>query len=247
MIILGLDFETSGMEPELHSITEVGAVLWSTELHAPLKSIGYLVNPINPVWDEACQNITGITPQLCEQQGYTSENGLKQLLRWYNQAEAVCAHNGNRFDKFFLNKWCKKHDLEIEDKVWIDTMTDLKMPRKAAKKLTYMAAEHGFLNPFPHRALFDVMTMLVILDRYPLDEVMRMARSPMLTIEAIVSYENRELAKTGGFYWKSEGKKWLKDIKECELEEEQQEALKLGFTAQPFPLVKPFTPNREQQ
>jgi DNA polymerase-3 subunit epsilon len=237
--ILGLDFECSGMDPENCAVTEVGAVLWDTTLHAPTRAIGYLVNPGTTVWDSVCEQITGITPQLCEEEGYSSENGLKQLLRWYNLAEAICAHNGNRFDKFFFKKWCQRHDLEVEDKLWIDTMTDLPLPPKNSRKLTYMAAEHGFLNPFPHRAMFDVMTMLKIMDCYPLEEVLKLANSPMILLEALVSYENRGLAKTGGYYWKGERKQWLKDIKECALDEERDKAAELGFKTRVIPAEAP--------
>lgn len=230
MLILGLDFETTGMEPEIHSVTEVGAVLWETEIHSPVRAQGYLVNPgEGAVWDPACLNMNGINPRTCEKFGYPSEKGLKQLLMWYNQADVLCAHNGNHFDKKFLKKWCERHDFEVDEKLWIDTMLDLPFPPKTARRLTYMAAEHGFLNPFPHRALFDVMTMLKILDQYPIDQVIKLAQSPLVLIEAVVSYEAKDLAKAAGYYWKGEKKQWLKDVKQCHMQEEFDKATAMGF------------------
>ena len=40
-------------------------------------------------------------------------------------------------------------------------MTDVPYPETiATRKLTYLAADHGIVNPFAHRALFDVITMM---------------------------------------------------------------------------------------
>jgi DNA polymerase III alpha subunit (gram-positive type) len=248
MKILGIDLETTGLDTNTCAITEVGMVLWDTDLRTPVKLISYLVQvPKEVIWSEQVLKSSVITPELCSREGYPEEKAVRQFLAWYEQVDTICTHNGTRFDLPVLTSWTKKLGYDLEKKTHIDTLIDLRIPSHQSKKLSYMALDHGIVNNFAHRAVFDVMTMLRVLDLHPLEDVLRMARSPMLTIEAIVSYENRELAKTGGFYWKSENKKWLKDIKECELEEEQQEAIKLGFTAQPFPLIRPFTPKKESE
>lgn len=233
MLLLGLDFESSGIDPEVHSVTEVGAVLWDTDLHAPTRSIGYLVDPgPDTSWQEDCAKLTGLTADLCAKSGYPSEKGLKQLLLWYNMVDAVIAHNGNHFDRRLFDRWCAKHDWEVDKKLWIDTMTDLPLPPKASRKLVHMAAEHGFLNPFPHRALFDVMTMLKVFDQYPLEDVLRLAKSPARILVALVSREENAKAKSLGYYWKPDPiKQWRKDIKLCNTDEEIAKAKEVGFEA----------------
>jgi DNA polymerase-3 subunit epsilon len=232
MLILGIDFETTGLDPFVHSVTEIGMVLWETEIHAPIKVFGYLVDPgEQAVWDPEVLAITGITPKVCKKYGYPYERALKQVLSWYQGADMACAHNGTRFDRPFFNAWCKKFGYDPEpDKLWLDTNTDIELPfpNKMSRKLTYMAADHAFLNPFPHRAVFDVMTMLKVLDQYDLERVIFLAKQPTITVQAIVSFDNRDLAKARGYRADyDENKKfraWLMNIKECFLEKEKSEA-----------------------
>lgn len=243
MLILGMDFETNGLSPEKNAVTEVGMVLWETELRAPVKIMGYLVDPwIGSEWDPVTVQINGITPELCAKYGYPDERALKQLLLWYQLADMACAHNGSRFDRPFFETWCVRYGYESQPtKLWIDTNTDIELGEleyRKSRKLTYMAADHQFLNPFPHRAVFDVMTMFKVLAEYDLERVIFLAKQPNILIEALVSYDDRELAKARGYRWSEDprkpgGKKiWAQTIKECFLEKESTEA---GF---PVVIVK---------
>src|SRR5208282_1970744 len=235
MLILGKDYETTGLDPDVHSVTEVGMVLWDTDLRAPIKIMGFLVDPgPNAVWDPVVLQINpSITPELCAKYGYQSERALKQILSWYQPADVACAHNGTRFDRLFFNAWCQRHGYDPEpNKLWIDTNTDIELPfpEKMSRKLSYMAADHSFLNPFPHRAVFDVMTMFRILDQYDLDRVLYLAKQPNVNLQALVSYDDKDLAKARGYRWQEDpsnpgGKKiWMQTIKECFLEEEKTNA-----------------------
>lgn len=243
MLIIGGDFETSGLSVEKNAITEVGMVLWDTDLRAPVKVMGYLVNPwAGCEWDPITSQINGITPELCAKYGYEDERALKQFLLWYQMADMACAHNGRRFDRLFFNAWCARYGYDCQpDKIWIDTNTDIELgelEHKKSRKLTYMAADRQFLNPFPHRAVFDVMTMLKVLDGYDLERVIYLAKQPDMMVQALVSYEDRELAKARGYRWQEDprnpgGKNiWAQTIKECYLEKESTEA---GF---PIKIVK---------
>jgi DNA polymerase-3 subunit epsilon len=228
MLILGKDYETTGLEPEKHSITEVGMVLWDTDLHAPIKVMGFLVDPgPNAVWDPVTLKITGLTPELCAKFGYPDERALKQVIAWHENAEVICAHNGTRFDRPFFEAWCRRLGFYVNPKLWIDTNTDIELGEldfKKSRKLTYMAADHQFLNPFPHRAVFDVMTMLKVLDNYDLERVLFLAKQPVVDVIANVSYDDRELAKARGYRWYPEQKLWVMTMKECFVEKEQAEA-----------------------
>jgi len=234
MIILGKDYETTGLDPKVSSVTEVGMILWDTDTSSPIKVLGFLVDPgPEAVWDPLAIKKTLITPQLCSKYGYQNERALKQVLSWYQDADVICAHNGNRFDKPLFLAWCSKFGFTPPDKSWIDTNTDIELDElehSKSRKLPYMAADHGFLNPFPHRAVFDVMTMLRILSGYDLERVLFLARQPNIQIQAIVSYEDKDLAKARGYRWEPDprnpnGKNiWTQSIKECFLEKERKEA-----------------------
>jgi DNA polymerase-3 subunit epsilon len=115
--------------------------------------------------------------------------------------------------------------------MWIDTRLDV--PKPMIGKLIAIAAEHGFLNPFPHQALSDVLTMLRILDEYDFEAVLARARIPNIMVEFVGPFESKDHAKECGFYWngfsnQSNGgrptKQWLKTIKECDFAREDQAA-----------------------
>lgn len=230
MKILGCDVETTGLKPETHSITEVGMVLWDSNLRMPTKEMGYIVNPSpDAVWDPEVFNINKLTPEICAKYGYEYGRAAKQFFLWYQEADAVCAHNATKFERLFLKVWADKYGYDFQpDKLWIDTSTDIDFPSNMSHRLTYLAADHNFLNPFPHVALADVLTMLVILDQYPLDETIRLAKSPSVSVKAVVSYEDRELAKARGYRAeyndRSEFMYWKLVIKECFLDRERAEA-----------------------
>lgn len=231
MVLLGLDFETTGLKIGVVSIVEVGMVLWDTDLHAPIKVAGFLVDPgLKATWEPGVEKISGITPEMCSKYGMEEEKAVRQLLFWYQNADAAVAHNGLEFDRPMLQWWAEKYKLDWQpSKLWIDTKCDLEIPARNSTRLTYMAADHNFLNPFPHRAVFDVMTMMKILDQYDIKDVVEVSKSPTVVVQALVDFDNREKAKTRGFHWKSEEKVWTMVVKECRLERERELAKAAGF------------------
>ncbi len=235
MVVLGLDFETSGRDPLIHSVTEVGAVMWDTDTQAPVRLMSYLVYTPDAVWEDGASECSGVTQDLCEAYGKDSESVLKMLISWYAQVDAVCAHNGNEFDRLFWNAWCDRlgyGDCKDENKVWIDTTTDIDLPPGWSKKLTYLATHYGILNPFPHRAVFDVLTMLLVLGNHDINRVMELAKSPTVLVQALVPFERKDEAKARGYWWEAENKRWVKRMKAVQVEPEGLEA---GF---PVKIVK---------
>src|SRR5690349_19859099 len=109
--------------------------------------------------------LTGITDEMLKKRGVYPGKALDQLTRLMNEADYVVAHNGANFDKPIYRMECQRHSITASGKPWIDSRTDVPYPSKIkARKLTHLAAEHGFANPFQHRALFDCLTMLKILE-----------------------------------------------------------------------------------
>ena len=225
MLLLGTDFETTGLEMDRHAIVEVGMIMWDTKRQTPTKLMGYFVNPGPGVeWDPEATAKTGITQELVEEQGYESLRGLKQFLAWYEQADYICAHNGAVFDRRMLNAWIKRCGLDYEAKKhWIDTNHDLESYGKS-RHLPYMAADHGFLNPFPHRAVFDVMTMFKIAVDYDWEKTLAVSLSPTNIYMADIPFERgpktplKDAAKEFGFRARYENDKfvrWELNAKEC--------------------------------
>jgi len=137
----------------------------------------------------------------------------------------ICGHNIKAFDIPLLQSNMERSGIHDSWKFFkglapIDTMTDLPM-EYPTKKLSYLSAELGFLNPFAHRALFDVLTCIKILQKFDLEEVLVLSKSPEIEIKAMVSYEKKDLASKRGFRWDGVRKIWSKKIKTIHLSREQ--------------------------
>lgn len=223
MKLLGLDFETTGLDPEKDNVIEVGAVIWDTEIHQPLVIDNFFVNWGVPITEEVTK-LNGVHDSYVEEYGLYQGAALDRLLRLMARVEAIVAHNGEVFDKPFYKDWYKRlcPGLEPREQLWIDTKNDLDYPEDlTTRKLTYLAAEHGFLNPFAHRAVFDVLTMMILLDKYNLESVLYSANQPTIMIQALVSFDDRQLAKDASFYWDPKKKMWLRSMKSHKYEPEK--------------------------
>lgn len=226
MKLYGLDFETTGLDTDNDVVTEVGSVLWDTERRAPLIIDNFFVYHEEPQLSKELEGKTGITQQDLNDFGLPSDQAFHRMMDVMCQAEAVVAHNGEIFDRLIHTSWAKRilgEESSIANRMlWIDTTLDIDYPEDmGTRKLPYLAAEHGFLNPFSHRAVFDVLTMLRILDKYPLEDIIYSAEQPIVIIEAIVSYNDRQMAKDLRFYWDPKKKAWLKNVKKHKFEATQ--------------------------
>jgi len=224
MKVLGIDLETTGLDFTNDRIIEIGAVLYDTDLKIPLKIFSEFINePDRPIIDKT-KVPTDISDETIKDYGYEvgvlycRKNLFEQLNDLFEEAEYVVAHNGNKFDKSMLEAFFERYEIPFPELSWIDTMTDIEYPLHcSARNLIYLAGYHGFVNPFQHRAVFDVMTMLRILSSYDIEEVIERTNSLTITIKANVSYADKEKAKSKQFMWDSTKKIWFKEIKECDL------------------------------
>jgi DNA polymerase-3 subunit epsilon len=217
--LIGFDLETTGINPETDRPIEVGALLYSTGQKKCLESTGYLVKSDVPISPEITE-ITGITQAAIDKFGYDSAEALDAFLNLAEQADAFVGQNVIRFDKRFLENWAKRHNRIIPNKLWIDTMTDI--PGITGKHLGYQAADHGFLNLFPHQALADVQTVIKIIGMHDINKIVERAQSPTIVLIAHQKREDNELAKKRKFRWSPPNVYgiWWKAIKEIDKEEE---------------------------
>ena len=235
MLLLGLDFETTGLDFQTDRITEIGAVLWDTDQRQPVQIFSALVaHDDAPVITPEIAQLTGITESMLRLHGRSPYEAFRDLIALINECEFIVAHNGAGFDRPMLEAQMRRYD---EDESfhhvaetypwttpWIDTCMDIEFPPHiTTRKLVHLAAEHGFLNPFAHRAIFDVLTMLRILDAYPLQPILECAMQPIVTLQALVSFDDRELAKARGYRWSANQKAWLKKVKAHKVKQEEAE------------------------
>lgn len=225
MLLLGIDLETGGdfnSPPENNFITELGFVVWDTELGQPVRLENFLIDEDKEIHPKAVQ-YTGITTKMVRT--YCTQIGIvwTVLSVWASKADYIVAHNGCKFDKQVIEAFAKRHKLPpLPDKVWLDTMTDINYPENCmSRNLTYLSAFHKILNYFQHRAVTDVLTMFEVMFMYPLEDIINNAKDPILTVRALTSFQEKDKAKEAGFYWKPDelpdanGKKsgmWLKEV-----------------------------------
>jgi DNA polymerase-3 subunit epsilon len=216
MLILGLDLETSGLDKKECDILEFGAVLWHVEEKRPVKLFSQFNKDFQSEVPPEIEKLIGLNAFEVKKFGKPLRECLSELSFLMESAEFIVAHNGRNFDKPFLEETYNSIGLKMPEKVWIDTMIDLPYPDgMGTRKLSYLACEHGFVNPFPHRALTDVLTTLKILSQYDFDVVKEVAKSPLVQVIAQVSYDERHKPRQAGFRWDSERKYWFLDIRKA--------------------------------
>ena len=242
MRVMGIDLETTGLETSTSRITELGYVLWETETNSPILLKGdYLYDDTYPEITEEITRLTGITRSTLTEFGTIPAQGLEGLLRLCAKHKVECcvAHNGENFDRPFLNAELNRHgcnSAEFQALPWIDTRTDLPFATEPdSRRLKHLAGDHGFLNPFDHRAVFDVLTMLRVMSHYPMEKILAYQKIPFFTMRALVTFEHKELAKGQRYSWEKIGEKtypkqWVKRIKEHLVPAEIETCQKAGFT-----------------
>ena len=227
MFFLGLDLETTGLDVKKDRIIEVGLVVYCTIRKKPLAMLSHLIRDetIGPLSDEI-KEITGIDDWDLKEFGEDPKKVLGIVREFIERFPNVVAHNGRNFDIPFLYNEYDRFSLRRPNPfTLIDTSTDVPYPEMVGtRKLGYLAAEHGFLNPFPHRAVTDVLTMLKVVGQYDTSEVIKWALAPNLKVRAVVTYDDRQKAKDLGYRWEAGEKLWVKTLKNFQLEAERERA-----------------------
>lgn len=233
MKLVLMDTETTGLDVKEARVLELGYALWDTDRNCTLAAVNaYLHDATYPAVSEEITSITGITQDDMVQLSFDAKGELKAFNHFVakHNASFIVAHNANAYDRPVMEANMKRYGLVLPEVPWIDTMEDLPFDNKiSCRRLGHLAADHGFLNPFPHRALFDAMTMGVVLSRYPLEEIIKRQSSPSIVVRAMVSFEDNHKAKALRFQWEKIGdrvftKSWVKRVKACDLEGLQSKA-----------------------
>jgi DNA polymerase-3 subunit epsilon len=228
MLVIGLDFETTGLDPKTCEVTEIGAVAWDTELLTPVSFFHRFVNIKGEITPEIL-DITGITKELLTKYGIAEAQAFSELEQYLSQSDVYIAQN-YKFDKSFLDAALERINIRQIDKKWINTVTHVPYPKKFKhRELTSLAAYHGFINPFPHRAITDVLTMLTVMSHYDFKNILELSQEPVLTLWAKVTFAEKDQAKRAGFYYSGDKKAWYKEILKRDLEAETKNCAVLGF------------------
>jgi DNA polymerase III subunit epsilon len=232
MLIVGVDVETTGLSPVEDRITEIGAVAWDTIHATPVGFFHRFIRQEKPLSD-LIKDLTGLNDEILATYGIPEEQALKDFTVFMGISEYMVAHNAP-FDKRMIEGAYLRHGQFIPDNLqWIDTVVDVPYPAKIkSKSLVALAAEHRFLNPFPHRAVTDVLTMMAVASNYDWAKIIANACEPKVTIWAKTTFAEKDKAKSAGFYWNGDKKIWTKNIFLKDIVDEADKCNKLGFEVQ---------------
>ena len=98
--ILAFDTETTGLPRTVNGIimephiTQLSAILFSVSEKQIISFLNsYIKLPPGVEISPKAQEISGITPEICQQQGKTIDKVLKSFYSLYKQADVIVAHN----------------------------------------------------------------------------------------------------------------------------------------------------------
>lgn len=226
MKLLGIDFETTGLLGPETRIVEAGLAYYDTDVKKITTMVDFFIyHPEEPAMPEA-ERVHGLSWAVLKDFGKQACYALEEVANLIAEADFCVAHNGNNFDKPLLEQEMRRLGIPLKAVPWIDTARDVPYPETmTSRRLVHLAAEHGILNPFPHRAVFDVVTMLTVLSHYDIDQIVKNASALTIRVRGVgIGYDQRELPKARRYRWEPAGKFWYKDIKDFELEKEHAEA-----------------------
>ena len=216
MIVLGIDVETTGLDPNKDKIIEIGCKLYDFKKQMSLGELSFIVDPMEEyIIQPEAERLHGISKEIIDTYAVDYSDTWNIVAEMARKADALMAHNAP-FDRGFLEKISPV----FNDKPWINTMVDIPYPPEiTTRKLTYIAADHGIVNPNAHRALDDVNTMIQVAKNYDINTIVKRSNAKTITVRALVDYDNKDKAKEAKFHWDGNNKRWIKDIKDFELED----------------------------
>ena len=213
-----LDFETTGVNAEQDRIIEVGLIEFVVSDKKPPR----IVQMLSEIEDPKCE----ISKEISEITGIDQEMVTGRSIDWskvrsiLERASLIIAHNAE-FDLAFLKN---RPELKGLDTHWACSMRHIDWAKHGFKsqKLTYLAADHGFLNPFPHRALFDCATTFKLISPY-MSEMVENSYQKFFVVKAVNSpFESKDILKARRYQWSPQERCWYKVVLESKLEEERQ-------------------------
>ena len=196
--ILILDTETTGLDEKKDEVLEIGCILFDVSFRCVLSQASFLI----PVNTNEAEHINGISAEVTKI-SQPWEDGLNFFLKLVDCSDYIVAHNVE-FDK----KWFGKGRLPKIDKKWICSLEDINWSFQKSLKSRPSVTELALSFSIPvwnlHRALSDCFYLSEVFKKCEnLEELLLKAIEPRFLYKALVSYEERSLAKKAGFRWNS--------------------------------------------
>ncbi len=172
MCIIIYDFETSGLNPYVDDIIEIGAYCLEdntsfSTLLIPLSKKGII---------QKITDITGITNDLLKKEGKKPLNAYTEFFDYLQEKDelygslTMIAHNGATFDDIFfrrMHKYLVDANIDVykpfmESITYIDSLLVSRYvhPYRAKHSMDAMCGMYNIKNKSSHRAMGDVMALV---------------------------------------------------------------------------------------
>lgn len=222
-----VDLETTGIDSEKDRIIEIGILEFAVtaeRLPVITGTYGGVEDPGVPLTDEI-KKITGLDDEFLQGQKIDWD----AVIRYFQKASVIIAHNA-AFDRSFLKR---RTELAGLDNHWACSIRHIDWEGKGFKSsaLNYLAADHGFVNPFAHRAVFDCATTFRLIAPH-LNELMQRSWLKEYRIWATSApFEAKDKLKNRRYRWDTERRTWFKTVTEEKLEEERSFLVKEVYSS----------------
>jgi len=218
-----LDTETNGVDARPQIIVEVAAILYSLEFGTPIESYSHIIErPSGTISDPTVPRITGIFDDDLRMGGPPTAV-WERVVKMSCAADVILAHNVAfdrplcEADPLFAQNCA---DYWAKPRPWVCTMTHVEWPDResgASQSLAALALHYGVGVVSAHRAMADCDILSRTLSRvkelgHDLQALIASAMVPRVKVQAVVSYEKRDLAKDAGFAWDSDNKRWWREV-----------------------------------
>lgn len=217
--ILILDTETTGLEPANGSLIEVGAIYYNV----PSRTIMQQVSTLFFCDDNPAYDVNRIPVDALKQtDSDIAKCTFSAFLIMLSRCDAVVAHNA-KFDRSWIESSANQQISEMSQaKKWICTKEDFEWPVRPGTplNLVHIAVAMGVPVLSAHRALTDCHLLAQCFDKInDLPERLAETQLPKERCVAVVSFEDRQLAKDAGFSWNPEAKCWERKMTQKKYEE----------------------------
>lgn len=205
-----LDTETTGLDTKTGKVIEVCIANFCTELNDVIDIRSWLLKSATDEEVKNTQRIHGISPEMIAGFGRDPSLVFEEVDSFVVNSSVVIAHNAD-FDRQWFNG-------KIKNMPWVCSLQDFVWPSHSeSKSLTALCLAHGVGVVSAHRAAEDVMSLARLLKRVKeygqsLPDIIANGMRPKKMVAAIVSYDDRNLAKENGFKWDGELRAWKRKM-----------------------------------
>ena len=194
--LLIIDTETTGLDPAEDACLEVGAILFDVPSRQVLAQQSFLL----PVKSNAAESINRI-PANATTLPQPWRPALVYFQSLLDAADVLVAHNAA-----FDSQWFGHGHLPEVTKPWLCSMDDMRWPEEKQLRPRPSVRDLALAYEIPvwaaHRALTDCIYLAEVFRRCEdLEQRLAQGLEPRHLFKAIVSYDQRHLARDAGFRW----------------------------------------------